>query len=169
MDRSVELTRATADDRDPITRLMQFYIYDFTELMAPEKAPQISERGDFGAYPGLDAYWREPTHSAWSIRVGGKRAGFALLNKNGHLGRSVDHNMAEFFIARPFRRRGAARDAFHQLLRLHPGQWELAISAYNKPAQVFWPRAIEAAGAADVETVEGDGVTWTGPVLRFRA
>ena len=165
----VELARATAGERDALTRLMQFYIYDFTELLAPEKIPELLESGEFGPYPGLDAYWTDPDRSAWTIRVGGKLAGFALLNKHAHLGLPVDHNMAEFFIARPFRRRGAARAAFHELLRMHPGQWEVAIGAYNKPAQVFWPRAVGAAHVLDVETLEGDGVAWTGPILRFRA
>lgn len=169
MEKSVELVRASDAQREVVARLMQFYIYDFTELLAPEKIPPLLEQGRFDDYPGLDAYWSDPDRAAWIIRADGDLAGFALINKHGHLGRPVDFNMAEFFVARPFRRRGVARAAFHRLLQLHPGQWELAIGAYNKPAQVFWPRAIEAAHVSNVERLEGDGVAWTGPILRFRA
>lgn len=169
MDKSVELVRASNAQRDVVARLMQFYIYDFTELLAPEKIPPLLDRGHFEDYPGLDAYWRNPDRAAWIIKADGDLAGFALINKHGHLGRPVDFNMAEYFVARPFRRRGVARAAFHHLLRLHPGQWELAIGAHNKPAQDFWPRAIATANVSDVEMLKGDGVAWTGPILRFRA
>lgn len=169
MSPTVEVIPAASEQRNVIERLMQFYIYDFTELLPPAKIPELREAGSFDAYPGLDDYWSEADHSAWVIRTEGKLAGFALLNKHAHLGRSVDFNMAEFFVARPFRGQGVAREAFHQLLERHPGIWEVAIGAYNKPAQSFWPRAIEAANVSDIETFEGDGVVWTGPVLRFRA
>lgn len=168
MQPSVQIMRAGDDQRDVIARLMQFYIYDFTELLAPAKIPELLESGGFDTYPGLDAYWSEPNHSAWVIQADEKLAGFALLNERTHLGRPVDFNMAEFFVARPFRRRGVARAASHQLLRRHSGSWEVAIGAYNKPAQDFWPRAITAANVSELEMLEGDGVAWTGTIFRFR-
>lgn len=169
MNLSVEIAPAAPEQRDVIARLMQFYIYDFTELLPPAKIPELLETGGFDAYPALDSYWSDPDRSAWVIRADGKLAGFALLNKHAHLGRPVEFNMAEFFVARPLRGQGVAREAFHQLLTQHPGVWEVAIGAYNKPAQSFWPRAIQAANVSDIETLDGDGVAWTGPVLRFRA
>lgn len=168
MQPSIQLARATADQRDVVARLMQFYIYDFTELLPPTKIPDLQETGDFAPYPDLDAYWTRADHSGWLIHADGKLAGFALLNNHSHLGRPVDFNMAEFFVARPFRRRGVACAALHRLLNMHPGSWEVAIGASNKPAQDFWPRAIAAANVSDLETLEGDGVVWTGPILRFR-
>ncbi|MCX7357168.1 MAG: GNAT family N-acetyltransferase [Alphaproteobacteria bacterium] len=168
METPVQITLATNEQRDVVARLMQFYIYDFTELLAPKKVPHLNTTGSFDAYPGLDAYWSDPDHAAWVIYVGEQLAGFALLNKHSHVSRPVDFNMAEFFVARPFRRRGVARAAFHQLLRRHAGSWEVAIGAYNKPAQDFWPRAITAANVSELETLQGDGVAWTGTILRFR-
>ena len=168
MTNAVTLERATSNQRPVIASLMQFYIYDFTELLAPDKIPELLEAGHFDDYPYLDAYWTEPDRTPFVIRVDGKLAGFALLNKHSHIGRALDHNMAEFFIARPFRRKGAARNAVHQLLAMHPGAWEVAIGSYNKPAQKFWPGAIAAAQNIDaLETLSGDGISWTGPILRF--
>ncbi|MEZ5961160.1 MAG: hypothetical protein R3C30_12135 [Hyphomonadaceae bacterium] len=165
---SIQLTRVTAEHGGIVARLMQFYIYDFTELLPPAKIPDLEETGDFGPYPDLSVYWSTVNHTAWLIHADGKLAGFALLNDHSHLGRPVDFNMAEFFIARPSRRRGVARAAFHRLLNMHPGTWEVAIGACNKPAQGFWPSAIAAANVSDLETLEGDRVAWTGPILRFR-
>lgn len=165
---SIQLTRATAQHGEIVSRMMQFYIYDFTELLPPAKIPDLQESGDFDPYPDLEGYWSNADHSGWLIHADGKLAGFALLNNHTHIGRPVDFNMAEFFVARPFRRRGVARAAFHRLLNMHPGSWEVAIGAYNKPAQDFWPRTIAAANVSELETLEGDGVAWTGPILRFR-
>ena len=77
--------------------------------------------------------------------------------------------MGEFFVARPYRRTGVGAHAIASLLKDHPGQWEAAISARNLPAQAFWPRAIARANIANLETLQGDGVEWTGPILRFNA
>lgn len=165
---SVRIALAMDEQRDVVARLMQFYIYDFTDLLAPEKIPYLNANGSFDAYPNLDGYWTKPDHAVWIIYAGEQLAGFALLNKHSHAGRPIDFNVAEFFVARPFRRRGVARAAFHQLLRRHPGSWELAIGAYNKPAQDFWPRAITSANVSELETLEGDGVAWTGTTFRFR-
>lgn len=168
MDPAVHIALAIDEQRDVVARLMQFYIYDFTELLAPEKIPHLNATGGFDPYPGLDEYWAKRDHAAWMIYAGEQLAGFALLNNNSHLGRPVDFNMAEFFVARPFRRRRVARAAFHQLLRRHPGSWELAIGAFNKPAQDFWPGAITTANVSELEMLEGDGVAWTGTIFRFR-
>ena len=46
----------------------------------------------------------------------------------------------------------------------HPGGWELTILQRNLRAQRFWPKAIAAAGGADVSALEAPGET----VYRFR-
>jgi len=94
-------------------------------------------------------------------------AGFALLNKTSHCGRSVDYNMGEYFVARTFRRDGIGTQAAIDLIHMHDGQWEIAVGAGNPPALKFWPRIIAATHASDVETLEGDGKRWTGPITRF--
>jgi predicted acetyltransferase len=78
--------------------------------------------------------------------------------------------MAEFFVARRYRRSGIATAAFHQILAAHPGAWEVAVMASNIGAKAFWPRAIASApNVAGLVTVEGDGEHWDGPVHCFQA
>ena len=166
---SVELAPQSA--RELLAGLMHFYAYDFSEL-EPEGSDNLDfdERGLMAPNPRLDSYWTEPGRRPLLIRVGGKPAGFALLNLVSHLGASLDHNMGEFFVARKHRRRGVATLALAQILGLYPGRWEVAVLWRNKGALAFWPRAIAAApGVSDIVEHRDDVRDWDGPVWTFTA
>ena len=166
---SVTVSAATEAERVLIEGLVQFYIYDFSEL-----EPAVSDRfepgidGRFADYPELPRYWSDPAREALMIRSNGRPAGFALINTTSHSGMPVDRNMGEFFVMRKHRRGGVASAAARAILARYPGQWEIAIAGRNLAAVAFWPRAVAGAtGVADLVTLEGDGERWTGPILRF--
>ena len=167
---TVEL--AQASEQPLLEGLMQFYVYDFSE-MEPDGSDdmEFDARGQFGAYEYLPEYWREAGRVPLIIRRGGRPAGFALLNQHSHRdGGHVERNMAEFFVARKHRRHGVAREAVRQILANYPGRWEVAVVARNVAAQSFWPRAIAAApNVTDLVRHEGDGTHWTGPIWTFAA
>ena len=168
----VTVDLAQASERRLLEGLIQFYFYDFSEMEPPESDDmQFDAEGRFGAYVYLPEYWTDPTRTPLVIRWKGQAAGLALLNQHSHLdGGHVEHNMAEFFVARKYRRRGVAQAAFHQILKAYPGRWEVAVLARNRGALAFWPGAIAAAAnVSEIERHEGDGEHWTGPVWRFRA
>lgn len=166
MDR-VRLERGESSQRDTLANLVQLYIHDFSEFLSAQRKLAVEEDGRFADLLRLDEYWREADRSVWFIRAGGQLAGFALLNRHSHCNRPVDFNMGEFFVMRTFRRDGIGARAAIDLIQMHPGQWEIAVSARNPPALAFWPRVIAAAGVTGVETLEGDGKAWTGPITRF--
>ncbi|MBX3481057.1 MAG: GNAT family N-acetyltransferase [Caulobacter sp.] len=164
---TVAVRPAAPEDRPLIEGLMQFYTYDFSQFEAPGSDRfDVDEAGRFAPYP-LDPYWREDGHWPLLIEVDGKRAGFALINRDSHRGARNDRHMGEFFIARKFRGAGAGSAALKQIFALHPGQWEIAIAERNAPARAFWPKAIEAAGGRNLVCHQGDGERWTGPILAF--
>jgi len=166
----VTVSPAQAAERPLIEGLFQFYIYDFSEMEPPGSANfELDPDGRFGPYPGLDDYWRVPGCDPLLIRVDGHLAGFALVNSHSHRdGGSVARNMGEFFVVRKHRRAGVATEALRQVLRLHPGRWEVAVVERNAAAKTFWPRAIAAApGVTSLERVEGDGAHWRGPIWGF--
>lgn len=165
----VEVALAPESERELIAGLLQFYFYDFSELEPPDSDDMdFDERGLFSPYPWLSSYWEEPDRHPHLIRIGGKPAGFALVNTHSHRGAPVDHNMAEFFVARKYRRRGVGAEAASQVLSSHPGSWEVAVLARNPGALAFWPGAIAAAGAQDLKPYEGDQVRgWNGVVWSF--
>jgi predicted acetyltransferase len=171
VDRTICVRVAEASERALIEGLLQFYVYDFSEL-EPQDSERLdfNENGRFDVLIRLDDYWqgREGFH-ALLILAGGRPAGFALVNTTSHRGAAVERNMGEFFVARKYRRRGVAREAVRQILALYRGHWEIAVTARNAAAQAFWPQAIAAAHASDIVRHEGDGVQWRGPIWSFRA
>ncbi len=163
----VAVERAEPRQRETLANLAQLYIHDFNDFLAPDRRIGVDEAGRFADALKLDRYWTEADRSVWLIRAGGALAGFALLNRYSHCDRPVDFNMGEFFITRTFRRDGIGARAAIDLIEMHAGLWEIAVGARNGPAQKFWPRVVAATRAHDVETLEGDGVHWTGPITRF--
>ncbi|AOJ08244.1 hypothetical protein [Burkholderia mayonis] len=71
----------------------------------------------------------------------------------------IDYSIAEFFILPQARGRGCGVAAACALWRAHPGRWEVGVMRGNAPARHFWPRAIAAAGAANVVRFERGGDT----------
>ena len=168
MDR-VSLERGEPHQREALANLVQLYIHDFNDFLAPQRKIAMGENGRFADVLRLEEYWTRQDRAVWFIRVGGALAGFALLNRHSHCNRPVDHNMGEFFISRPYRRDGIGARAAVDIIEMHKGQWEVAVGARNGPALAFWPRAIAAARVSAVEQIAGDGVAWTGPIWRFVA
>jgi predicted acetyltransferase len=172
MTAAVTVDLAPAAEQPLLAGLMQFYLYDFSEL-----EPDSSVDFDFGAdgrfhpYKYLPDYWREPSRTPLVIRRGDKPVGFALLNQQSHRdGGHVERNMAEFFVARKHRRHGVASEAVRLILAAYPGRWEVAVVARNAAAQAFWPWAIAAAdNVSDLVRHEGDGHHWSGPIWSFLA
>jgi predicted acetyltransferase len=164
---TVRLERGRPEQKAGLENLVQLYVHDFDDFLAPERKIGVGEDGRFGDVLQLERYWTEADRAVWFIRAGGQLAGFALLNRASHCGRAVDHNMGEFFVARPYRRDGIGARAAIDVIEMHKGQWEIAVGARNLPAKAFWPRVVAAAKAVDVETLEGDGRQWTGPITRF--
>jgi predicted acetyltransferase len=77
--------------------------------------------------------------------VDGQLAGFALVSKGSRV--SADPrvwDMAEFFVARGFRKRGIGAAAAHEVWRRFPGPWEVRVVESNRAALSFWEVAIGA-------------------------
>ena len=155
-----------ARDRLLLDRLLQLYLYDFSEFAGVGTCyGEVDEAGHFEYQPGLDDYWRDPGRIPLIIRADGRVAGFALVNEGSPRNEPLDHALAEFFILRKFRRTGIGGRAAHAIFRMHPGRWELAIAGYNAPALAFW-RAL-AKTLPGSEECPGDPERWPGTVLRF--
>jgi predicted acetyltransferase len=168
---SVNVSAASQAQQALIEGLMQFYIYDFSEMEPPESERFVfDDEGRFAPYPELDRYWRLDGFHPLLIEVGGRVVGFALINTHSHRGGTVERSMAEFFVARGFRRRGAAGEAVRQILERFPGRWEVAVAERNIAARTFWPRAIAAApNVSGLTQLAGDGEHWRGPIWTFEA
>ncbi|HZZ88164.1 MAG TPA: GNAT family N-acetyltransferase [Caulobacteraceae bacterium] len=164
----IELTVASLPERNVIENMMQFYVHDFSEFWWDRDDGDLEADGRFAPYP-LDPYWSSPHHTPLLARTAGRLVGFALVNSEGHGGAPVDRNVAEFFIARKYRRGGYGTAVVHGLFDRWPGHWEAAVARRNVGARAFWRRAV--VSHPRVSQIEEHDVTsahWNGPILRFR-
>lgn len=160
MAEGVQVVRAQPSEAATLARLLQLYLHDFSEF-APLESPhgELADDGLF-AYPHLASYWSELRHEPLLVRVSGRLAGFVLVNDRSVSGRPVDFVIAEFFIARKYRRRGIGTEAARQVIGARPGLWEVAVLAVNQPALAFWRRALPRIHSGKLDLVESHGEGW---------
>lgn len=151
---------------ETVSNLFQFYVHDFTDFWETRRV-DLAEDGRFPPYPWLDAYWAEDGREAMLIRADGHLAGFALVNRHSHSGRPCDFSMAEFFVARHWRREGVGRQAALAAIAPRAGLWEIAVARRNAPAMAFWRGVAQAAAPEAVEETDQDDEHWNGMILRL--
>jgi len=134
----VRLVAAGRSRKPVLERLVQLYLYDFSDL-------EGLDVGRDGLFPSrsMDRYREEPDRFPYLVYVNGQIAGFVLINSvtsycQGPAARSV----AEFFALRQYRRRGVGTRAAVSVFSRFPGTWEVGVLASNKAAQAFWRKVI---------------------------
>ncbi|MBN7757566.1 acetyltransferase [Nitratireductor aquimarinus] len=135
----MQLILAKKTDKPLIDRMLREYL--------EELSPHGGVDDD---YPYLDLYWQE-TDRRWPylFRDSETVTGFAFVRALEEDG--VTFSMAEFAVLSNARRRGLGRSMAVSTMHRHPGTWEVSIMAGNQAAQIFWPKAIIAAGAENIE------------------
>ncbi|MBE2198726.1 MAG: GNAT family N-acetyltransferase [Anaerolinea sp.] len=156
---NIELRPPSRSNRNLIRRMMELYLYDFSEYDDAD----LDEHGLF-AYGDLDYFWFEPTHAAYLVTVDGKLAGFALVDNDVKLTDS-ERAITEFFVMRKYRRRGVGKQVAHQLFDLLPARWEMAVLETNKPAQQFWRKTLGAYRQGNFQETALNDDEWQGPVF----
>ncbi len=166
----VSLVAAPPAAEPLLSRLMQLYAYDFSELLPLD----VDERGCFAGGTPVTTCWSEPWRHAYIIRVPGasegRIAGFAILDERSRLTGDPDvADVAEFFVLRRYRRQGVGLAAATAAFALFPRRWEVRQAVQNAAATAFWRRAIEQFTSGDYVETLVDDVRWRGPVQRFDA
>jgi predicted acetyltransferase len=141
---SVRDTRQSRGDRQWIESVYRDYLTDLAPLGT-------------GVFPALPEFGhREPDQLAsWfadssahllTVLKDEKPVGFAMVRTGQTLaGRGkVDFSMAEFFIARPWRRRGVGQEAVRLILDRFSGRWHIMEYMRNPQAVAFWRRVVGA-------------------------
>ena len=133
-------------EKAALAAMMQDYIAEMAQLIPGVRAGL--------AYPDFDLYWSEPD-KRWPfwLSVDDTRAGFALVDRDGGT-----MHMAEFFVARPYRRSGVGLDAGRRLIARFPGAWRITQRATNAPAIAFWHRVLDGFVTYKEETTATDAV-----------
>lgn len=164
---ALKISVALASEQAIVARLMQLYQHDFSEFARVDQSwGDVDDHGLF-SYIYLDSQWTEERRKPFLFRVNDRLAGFAFINDWSASGRAVDWCMSEFFVMRKYRRCGIGQDAADQIIRGHPGVWEIPIASYNLPAAAFWKNVVACLANHNVEELTGDRVRWSGPILRL--
>lgn len=158
---NIELRPPSRSDRGLIRRMMELYLYDFSEY----EDSDLDEHGTFD-YGDLDYFWFEPTHAAFIIIADEKLAGFVLVDNDVQLEES-ERAICEFFVMRKYRRRGVGKQAAFEVFNRLPAVWEAAVMQQNTPAQVFWRKVIGDYTHGSFQETALDNDEWSGPVFSF--
>ena len=154
----VEVVPAPPELEPVLANLFELYAHDFSEFVDLKLGPD----GRFGC-GDLHLFWEEPGRRAFLIKAGGGPAGFVLLRKGSEVSGDPDvWDVAEFFVARGFRRRGVGTEAARQVWARFPGRWEVRVVEPNRKAAAFWRRAVADFLGAEVEPTpfSKDGRSW---------
>jgi predicted acetyltransferase len=135
----VEIKAATQHDSTVLSNLLELYIHDLSSIFSLE----LGQDGRFG-YHKLPLYWSEPERRfPFLIHCGAHIAGFALITRGSPASDNPeDFDVAEFFIARRYRRSGLGRKAVALLWNQFSGRWVVRVSEGNPNAYHFWTRVI---------------------------
>lgn len=156
----LRVMRATPSDRLPLQHMLELYQHDLSDYWDME----LDEHGLYGYR--LDAYWLNANYHPFVFRVGGRYAGFALVNDM--VCRPDSHYwMAQYFVLRRYRGRGVAQRAALQIFDTLPGRWEVAQVPRNLPAQAFWSKVIAGYTVNDFEVARWQDGPWEGPMQCF--
>ncbi len=167
--RGLSIDIATAAERTVVENLVQLYIHDFSELYAGTPRGDLGPDGRYVVDIPLERWWGGAAdHVPLLLRVEGRLAGFALLNASAHGRAAVDHNIAEYFVVRKYRRTGVGTAAAHAIFSRRPGRWEAAVMRQNLSARVFWERCIRShPQATGIEIADRNNFTWNGAIFRW--
>jgi predicted acetyltransferase len=132
---NVTIDEVPREQKPVLRNLMELYQHDHAEWDGAD----LDEHGLYG-YTYFEHYWTEDGRHPFLVRVDRKLAGFALVRTPPNT--TGENRLAEFFIARKYRRRGVGRMVAFRIFDMFPGRWEVTQVANNHIARAFWEQAI---------------------------
>ena len=165
----VRIKKASFEQKPTLGRLMQLYLYDFSEI-DPSRVDEsdVNQDGLF-VYHYFDSYWSEPDRFPFLIYVEDKIAGFVLVAAHSYYlqEKGEAKSIAEFFVMRKYRRQGIGRTAAFHIFDMFPGKWEVHQMKANIGGQQFWRRVIGEYTGGDFTETFLDNEPWQGPIQVF--
>jgi len=154
----VEVVPAGLEQQSVLANLLELYAHDFSEF----HPLHLGDDGRFG-YQRLPAYWSQPDHYPFLVKVDSNLAGLTLIKRSHSIihGREV-WDVAEFFIVRAYRRRGIGAAVAHEVWKKFRGRWEVRVMESNRTGTEFWLRTVSTFIEVPIEPVviARDGKRW---------
>lgn len=156
-----ELRCGTSSDRVVVDRLMELYLYDYSEFDGFD----VDEHGMY-RYDDLDYYWMEKSREIMVFKVNGNWAGFAMISAEVMLN-GAQRSLDNFFVMRKYRRQGLGALAARTIFERTPAAWEISVLPNNAPAVAFWRRIVHDFTDGQCRETALDNDDWSGPVFSF--
>ncbi len=149
---SVRDSRSTRDDRRWIEGVFRDYLNDLAPA-ATGLFPALREVGHREP-DQIERWFGDPRAQLLTILYGQERVGFAMVQRPD----PSAYSMAEFFIARPWRRRGIGAQAVRLIFDRFAGQWLIREHLSNAAAVDFWRGVVSrySAGRYQERIVNGE-------------
>ena len=170
---NITLSIISNEDKPVLSNLMQLYRYDSSEFDGHKLGPH-----GLYSYKYLDHQWTDTYRRPFMICVDREIAGFVLLTldmpKEFAILSVADRTnvISDFFIMRKFRYKGIGKYVAHSLFEQFQGNWEIKQTIGNKPAYIFWKKAISeythSKGLFFQEKIINNE-KWNGPVFVFNS
>ena len=143
---SVRDSRRSPEDRRWIEEHYREYLND----LAPSATGLFPALGEIGhrVPDQLMRWYADSSAHALAILYGEERVGFAMVDRRLRPGTGgpgePEYSMAEFFVARAWRRRGIGGEAVRLILDRFAGHWLITEHSRNAAAVTFWRRVVSA-------------------------
>ena len=139
-------SRGVRTDRNWIEGVYRDYLND----LAPAATGIFPTLGEVGHREPdqLQRWYDDRTAQVLTILYSEEPVGFAMVRRRSASSANVsppaapEFSMAEFFIARPWRRRGIGAEAVRLLFDRFAGQWLISEHVRNTTAVKFWRRVV---------------------------
>jgi predicted acetyltransferase len=139
-------SRSVRTDRSWIEGVYRDYLND----LAPSATGLFPTLGEVGHREPdqLQRWFDDRTAQVLTILYSEEPVGFAMVRRRSASSRgnsppaAPEFSMAEFFIARPWRRRGIGAEAVRLLFDRFAGQWLISEHVRNTAAVKFWRRVV---------------------------
>lgn len=162
-DLAIKIDEATLEQRPVLKRLMQLYLYEFSEFDNSD----INNDGLY-EYEYLDHYWIEKDRFPFLFYVDGKIAGFVLVNSHSHDNKERNtKSIAEFFVMPKYRKKNIGKNVAFHIFDMFPGNWQVCEMESNITAQKFWRKVIAEYTNDNFNEVFLDNDSWRGPMQTF--
>jgi predicted acetyltransferase len=135
---NITVSLAGDHDHDALRRMMQLYLYDFSEF---SEIP-LDAQAHFGDADFIEQQFSSE-NTSYVFRVGGEPAGFAIVAHESWLTKEeLVTDMAQFFVMRGYRRTRVGSTAALRLFGQYAGHWEVRVIEENVHALTFWRNII---------------------------
>jgi predicted acetyltransferase len=152
---TVREARSNVPDRQWIEGVYRDYLDDLG-LLNTGIFPALGEVGHREP-DQLQRWFMDSSVTLLTILDDGQPAGFALVARDTRASRQSDYRMAEFFVAKPYRRRGVGRSAVRLILNRFAGRWEIVEYSRNPNAVKFWRSVVSGYTHGDFRELNANG------------